>query len=43
MHSNLNHEDSELSNLLFSNVEKDYEMCISELYGMNFNADLVLI
>lgn len=43
MHSNLNYEDSELSNLLFSNVEKDYEMYISELYGMSFNADLVVL
>src|SRR3546814_20402791 len=43
MHSNLNDEDPELSNLLFSNTEQDYEMYISELYGMNFNADLSVL
>lgn len=43
MHSNLNDEDPELSNLLFSSSESDYEMYISELYGMNFNSDLAVL
>jgi CHAT domain-containing protein len=43
MHSNLNDGDPELSNLMFSNTEEDYEMYISELYGMNFNADLAVL
>src|SRR3546814_18501144 len=43
MHSDLNDEDPELSNLLFSSTEQDYEMYISELYGMNFNADLAVL
>lgn len=43
MHSTLNDEDPELSNLLFSNSEADYQMYISELYGLNFNADLVVL
>lgn len=43
MHSNLNEEDPELSNLLFSNSEQDYEMYISELYGLHFNADLAVL
>lgn len=43
MHSNLNDEDSELSNLMFSDSEQDYEMYISELYGLNFNADLAVL
>lgn len=43
MHSNLNDEDPELSNLMFSNSEQDYEMYISELYGLNFNADLAVL
>ncbi|TDS58145.1 CHAT domain-containing protein [Myroides indicus] len=43
MHSNLNNEDPELSNLIFSNFEEDYEMYISELYGLNFNADLAVL
>ena len=43
MHSNLNEEDPELSTLMFSNSEQDYEMHISELYGLNFNADLAVL
>lgn len=43
MHSNLNDDDPELSNLLFSNTEPDYEMYISELYGLNFNGDLAVL
>lgn len=43
MHSNLNDEDPELSNLMFSDSEQDYEMYISELYGLNFNSDLAVL
>lgn len=43
MHSNLNDEDPELSSLVFSDSEKDYEMYISELYGLNFDADLAVL
>lgn len=43
MHSNLNDEDPELSNLVFSDSEQDYEMYISELYGLNFNAHLAVL
>lgn len=43
MHSNLNEEDPELSNLLFSSSEQDSELYISELYGLNFNADLAVL
>ncbi len=43
MHSSLNDEDPELSSLIFSNSEQDYEMYISELYGLNFNADLAVL
>lgn len=43
MHSNLNDRDPELSNLLFSSSEPDYEMYISELYGLSFNADLAVL
>ncbi len=43
MHSNLNEEDPELSTLMFSDSEQDYEMHISELYGLNFNADLAVL
>lgn len=43
MHSNLNDNDPELSSLLFTDTEADYEMYISELYGMNFNSDLAVL
>tara|TARA_R110000850_G_scaffold150497_1_gene273312 strand:- start:229927 stop:232977 length:3051 start_codon:yes stop_codon:yes gene_type:complete len=43
MHSNLNDKDPELSNLVFSDSEQDYEMYISELYGLNFNAGLAVL
>lgn len=43
MHSNLNDDDPELSTLLFSDTEQDYEMYITELYGMNFNGDLAVL
>lgn len=43
MHSTLNDEDPELSSLIFSDAEKDYELHISELYGLNFDADLAVL
>ncbi len=43
MHANLNDQDPELSSLLFSSTEQDYEMYISELYGLYFNADLAVL
>lgn len=43
MHSNLNDADPELSNLMFSNSEADYEMYISELYGLHFNTELAVL
>ncbi|MDD4087252.1 MAG: CHAT domain-containing protein, partial [Bacteroidales bacterium] len=43
MHANLNDNDPELSSLLFSSSEADYEMHISELYGLNFNAELAVL
>src|SRR5690606_7955499 len=43
MHSTLNDEDPELSHLMFSNSEADYEMYISELYGLHFNAELAVL
>ncbi len=43
MHSNLNDIDPELSSLMFSDTEQDYEMYISELYGLSFNADLAVL
>lgn len=43
MHANLNDNDPELSSLLFSSSETDYEMYISELYGLNFNAELAVL
>ncbi|WP_158964048.1 CHAT domain-containing protein [Myroides fluvii] len=43
MHSDLNYEDVELSNLVFSNTEQDHKMYISELYGLNLQADLAVL
>ncbi len=43
MHSFLNDEDSELSSLVFSDNENDYQLYISELYGLHFNSDLVVL
>lgn len=43
MHSNINNLNSELTNLSFSPVEKDYQMFISELYNMKINADMVVL
>ncbi|MBB4118372.1 CHAT domain-containing protein [Mesonia hippocampi] len=43
MHSNLNDKAPELSNLVFSDSEQDYEMYISELYGLSFNANLAVL
>jgi len=43
MHSFLNDEDAELSNLVFSDSDKDNILYISELYGIPINADLVVL
>lgn len=43
MHSFLNDEDSELNSLVFTDKEQDYELHISELYGLNLNADMVVL
>ena len=43
MHSFINDEDSELSSLVFTDKNKDYELYISELYGLNLNADLAVL
>lgn len=43
MHSFLNDEDSELNSLVFSDNNDDYEMYISELFGLHLNADLVVL
>jgi CHAT domain-containing protein/tetratricopeptide (TPR) repeat protein len=43
MHSYLNDEDSELSSLVFSDNEADHELYISELYGLNLNADMAVL
>ncbi|MEX0274930.1 MAG: CHAT domain-containing protein, partial [Flavobacteriaceae bacterium] len=42
-HAYLNGKDPELSSLLFSDMEKDNELHISELYGLKFNADLAVL
>lgn len=43
MHSFLNDQDSELSSLVFSDTDKDFELYISELYGLNLNANMVVL
>ena len=43
MHSFINDQDSELSSLVFSDNDKDYELYISELYGLNLNADMAVL
>ncbi len=43
MHSFINDQDSELSSLVFSDKDKDYELYISELYGLNLNADMAVL
>ncbi|MCF6279798.1 MAG: CHAT domain-containing protein [Flavobacteriaceae bacterium] len=43
MHSNINNENSEFSNLEFSSNDKDNKLYISELYNMSFNADLAVL
>ena len=43
MHSFLNDEDAELSNLVFSDNDKDNILYISELYGIPINANLVVL
>jgi len=43
MHSFLNDADSELSSLVFSDTKADYELYISELYGLNLNANMVVL
>lgn len=43
MHSFLNDKDSELSSLVFSDKDTDYQLYISELYGLHFNTNLVVL
>ena len=43
MHSNVNNENSEFSNLEFSTDNEDNKLYISELYNMSFNADLAVL
>ena len=43
MHSFLNDQDSELSSLVFSDGTEDYELYISELYGLNLNANMAVL
>ncbi|WP_405574019.1 CHAT domain-containing protein [Winogradskyella sp. Asnod2-B02-A] len=43
MHSFVNDQDSELSSLVFSDNDIDYELYISELYGLNLNADMAVL
>ncbi len=43
MHSFINDQDSELSSLVFSDSDLDYELYISELYGLNLNADMAVL
>ncbi|MFK7834568.1 MAG: CHAT domain-containing protein [Winogradskyella sp.] len=43
MHSFINDQDAELSSLVFSDNDKDYELYISELYGLNLNADMAVL
>lgn len=43
MHSNINDENSEFSNLEFSTNDEDNKLYISELYNMSFDADLAVL
>ncbi len=43
MHSFLNDDDAELSSLVFTDEVSDYKLYISELYGLHFNTDLVVL
>ena len=43
MHAFINNENSELSYLAFSDDKKDNKMYISELYGLNLNANLAVL
>ncbi|WP_179351149.1 CHAT domain-containing protein [Winogradskyella vidalii] len=43
MHSFINDQEAELSSLVFSDNDKDYELYISELYGLNLNADMAVL
>ncbi|WP_040279363.1 CHAT domain-containing protein [Psychroserpens damuponensis] len=43
MHSFLNDNDSELSSLVFSDDDEDHKLYISELYGLNLNADMAVL
>ncbi|GEQ85192.1 hypothetical protein ULMS_07000 [Patiriisocius marinistellae] len=43
MHSFLNDKDPELSSLVFSDNEVENELYISELYGLNLNANLAVL
>ena len=43
MHSFINEGDPELSSLLFSDNTDDFEFYLSELYGMNLNAELAVL
>lgn len=43
MHSNINNENSEFSNLEFSTEDEDNKLYISELYNMSFDADLAVL
>ena len=43
MHSFINDKDSELSSLVFSDRYSDYQLHISELYGLNLQADMAVL
>jgi len=43
MHSFIDDEDAELSSLVFTDGTEDYELYISELYGLNLNAYLAVL
>ncbi|TXE12760.1 CHAT domain-containing protein [Seonamhaeicola algicola] len=43
MHSFINDQDAELSSLVFNDGNEDYELYISELYGLNLNANMAVL
>lgn len=43
MHAFINNDHPELSNFVFSDSQEDYKLYISELYGLNFNANLAVL
>jgi len=43
MHSFINDQDPDLSSLVFTDANKDHELYINELYGLNLNADLAVL